>query len=255
MADFKTIQKQWAQWLRHADAAPPAGVEQRRLAVYRRLVHNNIESFIERGFPVLESVLPVPQWQQLITDFIANHHAKAPLFSDIGREFIDYLASQTLTNLPDFVLPLACYERMELDALYCDSPCILSVCKGELMSLQWSVNPSLTWRAFNYPVHTISPDNRPTTQLETRIFLAVYRADSAADAARELHQSSHVKFIQLNAVTMLLIDVLQQQPQQSITALAEQLAEQLPQFSQQQLLQGLNATIPDLYQRAMLFPS
>lgn len=255
MTDFKSIQKQWAQWLRNSEAAPQPDADQRRLAVYRRLVHNNIESFIERGFPVLESVLADHQWQQLMADFIANHHAKGPLFSDIGREFVSYLQSLSNSNLPDYVLPLARYERMELDALYCETACVPPVCEGDFTAWHWSVNPSLVWHEFNYPVHTIRADNLPQEPLAQTMFLAVYRVDTDPKESKELHPNSHVKFMQLNAVTMLLIDVLQQQPQLSITELTEYLAEQLPQFTRQQLLQGLEVTIPDLYQRAMLFPS
>ncbi|WP_417663875.1 DNA-binding domain-containing protein [Pseudidiomarina donghaiensis] len=256
MEDFRDIQKQWAMWLRNPDgASPPANVSSRRLQVYSRLVRNNIESFIERGFPVLAEVLSKQQWQSLLQSFIEKHNSESPLFANIGDEFVNFLETFTQKNTsaisyPDFIYQLACYERMEVEVYHAEMSCVPPVVKQPELSL-WRINPSLQWRDFNYPVHTIQPQLVPNEPLPQPIFIAVYRVD-CVDENKQF--SSTVKFMQLNPVTMLLIDLLQRQPGLSIADMAVRLSEQLPQYSVQQLEQGLLTTIPDLYQRAMLFP-
>ncbi|WP_417665478.1 DNA-binding domain-containing protein [Pseudidiomarina sp.] len=251
MSDFKRIQYQWAAWLREPDSAEPPAAEQKRLAVYQRLVRNNIEGFIARGFPVLKSVLSAQHWQRLVDDFIAKHPAKSPLFAEIGTEFVTFIANYVASWLPPFSYQLAVYERMELDAYHYFETCRAAPTSCAIEELTWRVNPSLTWHAFDYPVHTIAADAIPNEPLAAPIFLAVYRVDEDD----ELHFISRVKFMQLNPVTMLLVDYLQQYPRQGLAEIAEALAQQLPQFDQAQLYQGLVNTVPDLYQRAMLFPS
>lgn len=252
MSDFKRIQYQWAAWLREPDSAEPPAAEQKRLAVYQRLVRNNIEGFIARGFPVLKSVLNAQHWQLLVNDFIAKHHATSPLFAEIGTEFVAFIANYEASWLPPFSYQLAVYERLELDAYHYSDTCrVEHDVSLDIEQVAWRVNPSLKWHAFDYPVHTIAPDAIPKEPLAAPVFLAVYRVDEA----EELHFSSRVKFMQLNPVTMLLVDYLQQHPSQNLAEIAEALAQQLPQFNQSQLYQGLVTTVPDLYQRAMLFPS
>lgn len=251
MSDFKHIQHQWAQWLRDPDNAPPPQVDPVRLQVYQRLVNNNIESFIERGFPVLVAVLSAQQWQKLIHDFIKQHHAQSPLFADIGNEFVQFLSEYKPEGYPQFMYELACYERMEVTAFNVAESCQLPALTA-VDATTWRVNPSLQWRDFSFPVHTISAEHQPHASLEQPLFIAVFRQDSI-DGKQNI--SSTVKFMQLNPVTMLLIDLLQQQPGLTVGQMATLLAEQLPQFSVQQLEQGLQTTVPDLYQRAMLFPS
>lgn len=256
MDEFKQIQQQWAKWLRNPQTEePPVNADSNRLKVYNRLVRNNIESFIERGFPVLAKVLTRSQWQTLMQNFIAQHQAESPLFANIGYEFVCFLEQYTANAqvrqaYPNFMYQLACYERMEVEAYHAESLCMPALVTHPQQSL-WQVNPSLQWREFNYPVHTISADSQPTTELPQPLFIAVYRVDEI-DENQQF--SSAVKFMQLNPVTMLLIDLLQRQPGMSIADMVTALSEQLPQYSAQQLEQGLFTTIPDLYQRAMLFP-
>lgn len=252
MASFKQIQADWAQWLRDTRCAPPEGIEARRLAVYQRLLHNNIESFLERGFPVLAQVLKEQQWRKLVDDFIAKHRAKSPLFSKIGAEFVDFLSRENSSMLPDYTYQLAFYERMELDAFHCQQSCLPpAVTELDLASQSWLVNPSLQWGAFEYLVQSISAENSAAQRLEQPQYLVVYRVDEKSPQGLE----SQIKFMQVNAVTMLLLEQLQQQPGLPIAELSQKLSKLVPQLAQSQLEQGLELTIPDLQQRAVLFPA
>ena len=73
-ANLRDSQRQMAQYLRNPEAEPaPAGVEQRRLDIYQRLVYNNMERFISSGFPVLRSLSAESDWYGLIRAFIQGH--------------------------------------------------------------------------------------------------------------------------------------------------------------------------------------
>ncbi|PHR65337.1 putative DNA-binding domain-containing protein [Pseudidiomarina marina] len=251
MSEFRRIQEQWSRWLRDPFQAEPPQGEARRLKVYQRLVHNNIESFITRGFPVLFSTFTNEQEREILQSFIAQHHSKSPLFSEIGAEFTEFLAIYEASWLPEWSYQLALYERMELEVYHYDSACFQPPLNVALDASSWQVNPSLQWHAFDYPVHTIQPDVTPNEPLNQPCYLAVYRVDQMQNGNLE----SNVKFLQLNAVTMLFVDYLLQCSSSTLAEAADYLSSQLPQFTKEQLYQGLLATVPELYQRAMLFPS
>ena len=93
--DFRQTQHTFTAHLRDPDHAPlPADVEDRRMAIYRELLHNNIHSFLGDNFPVLKLVLTEAQWDDLVGDFFARHHSVSPYFSKIPEEFIDYLQTE-----------------------------------------------------------------------------------------------------------------------------------------------------------------
>lgn len=251
MTEFQRIQEQWSRWLRDPKGSEQPVAELRRLQVYERLVRNNLDGFVTRGFPVLFSILTAEQSRTLLQAFISQHQAKTPLFSAIGAEFVEFLADYDEDWLPAWSYQLAVYERMEVEAYNHESACILPPLKTAIEATLWQVNPSLQWHAFDYPVHTIQPELVPEKPLEQACYLAVYRVDEFNNEMI----SANVKFLQLNAVTMLLVDFLLQHPKLTVAQIAEHLAKQLPQFPTEQLYQGLLATVPELYQRGMLFPS
>lgn len=91
-------------------------MEQRRLDIYQRLVYNNIEGFISKGFPVLRSLYRDDDWQQLVRGFIQAHRCSTPYFMEISQEFLQYLLQEyQLRDLdPPFMAELAHYEWVEL---------------------------------------------------------------------------------------------------------------------------------------------
>ena len=78
--------------LRDPQAVPaPDGIEERRLAIYRDLVFNNVESLLAGNFPVLKQVLGDTDWRSLVRGFFRVHRAQTPLFPELGREFLRFL--------------------------------------------------------------------------------------------------------------------------------------------------------------------
>jgi len=95
---------------------PPAGIDERRMAVYRDLLFDNVESFLAETLPLTRRVLATDAWRALVRDFFVHHRARSPYFRDIPREFLDHLENAHGTDAEDlpFLRELAHYEWVEL---------------------------------------------------------------------------------------------------------------------------------------------
>ena len=111
---FQVTQRAFCAHMRDPDInAAPAAIEDRRLAIYRNLVFNNIESFLGSAFPILKSIINGEKWSQMVRDFISLHECQTPYFLKISEEFIKYLELNS-EQYPLFMLELAHYEWVEL---------------------------------------------------------------------------------------------------------------------------------------------
>jgi len=202
---LKSAQMAFAAHLRDPLNNPaPVGIEDRRMAIYRDLIYNNIESFLSGGFPVIRSLMGDGDWHQLVRGFVKDHRCHTPYFLEISQEFLLYLQAGSAPiggELP-FLIELAHYEWVEL---------ALDVSPETLPERSVDIDPSmplldsslvispLAWRLnYTYPVHKISPDYQP---LETPIeptSLIVYRGPDEA-----------IHFFASNAVTMRLLQLLE----------------------------------------------
>lgn len=206
LSDFQRVQRQFAAHLRDPDRHPaPPGVEPRRLRIYRELVFNNIAGFIRSGFPVLCDILGPARTDALVRDFMVRHRAESPYFLEISREFIAYLQNEyePAVGDPDFLLELAHYEWLELalDVAEIDYPVAGVDPAGDLLSGRPLVSP-LAWSlSYRYPVHRLGRAYRPDAPPAQPTFLVVYR-----------NRDDEVRFLEANAVTARLLDLLQSAP-------------------------------------------
>ena len=93
----------------------PPGIEARRLKIYSDLVYNNLDGLLAGGFPVIRKTLGDAAWQALLRGFLAHHHSRTPLFTELGRELIDFLESDAGSDpLRPWLAELAHYEWAEL---------------------------------------------------------------------------------------------------------------------------------------------
>ena len=200
--DFQARQFAFAAHIRDPDhAPPPADVEDRRMAVYRELFYNNIDSFLADTLPVLRRLLDDDHWHALVRDFFVRHRCHSPYFLDIPREFLRYLdeVRGERPEDPPFLRELAHYEWIELALSVAEAaplPADLDPA-GDLLTGIPVVSP-LAWPlAYRYPVHRIGPDYRPEAPPDTPTWLVVYRDHEDA-----------VHFLHLNAVSARLLDLL-----------------------------------------------
>ena len=92
---LRARQYAFAAHLRDPDNSPaPTDIEDRRMAIYRDLFINNVTSFLRQSFPVLADLMEEQRWKLLVKDFYREHKSHSPLFPDLPKEFLDYLANE-----------------------------------------------------------------------------------------------------------------------------------------------------------------
>lgn len=200
--DFAHVQRAFAAHLRDPEGCPPpAGVEPRRMQVYRELIFNNIAQFVRTGFPVLCGLLGAARVDRLVRDFIARHRAETPYFLEISREFLAYLQQEYEPEAgdPDYLIELAHYEWVELalDVAATELPGAGIDPAGDLLRGRPVLSP-LAWSlCYTYPVHRLSPEFQPATPPPQPTYLVVYR-----------NRADRVRFLEINAVTARLLQLL-----------------------------------------------
>jgi hypothetical protein len=166
------------------------------MAVYRELVGNNLQGFIDSAFPVCRAILGEARWQRLGRRFLRDWPLHTPWFREIPREFLHFLAATSGLRLPRWLPELAHYEWVELAADIADAALPPHDPAGDLRSAAVVLNPVLFNLAYAWPVQRISPDWRPRKAVA--VHLLVYR-----DA-----RDDRVRFSEINPVTARLLALL-----------------------------------------------
>lgn len=217
---LRDSQLEMARFLRNPDSEPaPEGIEPRRLKIYQDLIYNNIEGFISGGFPVLRTLYSDDAWHELVRHFIDGHRCHTPYFLEISQEFLNFLMNdyEPRDADPPFMAELAHYEWVEL---------ALDVSQEEidLDSLDSDAGPleaipvlsPLAWvLSYHYPVHKIGAAFQPREPGEPT-FLAVYR-----------DRSDSIQFMELNAATARLLELVRENKSSTGTQLLVKLAGEL----------------------------
>ncbi|MDD5113130.1 MAG: putative DNA-binding domain-containing protein [Methylobacter sp.] len=241
--DFKAKQQEFAAYIRNPHRNPaPADVPPERMAMYRQLFYNNIDSFLAANFPVLRKLLSDSQWTELTEDFFAKHTNQSPYFSEIPEEFLAYLENER--QHPDdfpFMLELAHYEWVEM---------ALSIAKDELTSVQSPDNllqaniklSPLAWSlAYQYPVHKIAPGFLPEQPPAQPTFLVVYR-DPADD----------VNFIEITPMTYRLLEIIEQSEGIQTETALKQVAEELRHPNPELIISGGLQILRELMDKSVI---
>ncbi|NQY02780.1 MAG: putative DNA-binding domain-containing protein [Halieaceae bacterium] len=234
-SNLKAQQMEMASFLRDPEHnAPPAGIEARRLKIYQDLVYNNIEGFINSGFPVLKSLYDDSDWHALVRRFIDGHRCHTPYFLEISQEFLHFLTEdyEPRDCDPPFMAELAHYEWVELGLDVAEEEIPQDCPEADVLSLVPRLSPVAWVLAYQWPVHEIGPGHRPS-QSEQPTFLAVYR-----------DREDKVRFMALNPAMARLLELVRDNEGELATALVAQLAaelsttnEAIAQFASQELNQ------------------
>jgi hypothetical protein len=217
---MRSSQLQMARFLRNPDKEPPPeGVEARRLKIYQDLIYNNIENFISSGFPVLRTLYGDKDWHSLVRLFIDGHRCHTPYFLEISQEFLNYLMQehQHRDSDPPFIAELAHYEWVELALDVSDEEIDTEgvVASADPVNGIPVLSPLAWLLSYQYPVQRIGPAFQPGEAVGLT-YLVVYRDRSDA-----------VKFMELNAATARLLELVRENRTITGADLLNQLASEL----------------------------
>ena len=219
--NFTKKQFEFAAHIRDPQNNPrPPEIEDRRMAIYRELFFNNIEDFMASSYPVLKEILGEDRWQSLLQAYYAEHRAETPLFPQLPAEFLKYLSvvRRPRASDPVFMLELAHYEWMELAALQSDEQIDWDRIDkdGDLLTGHPVISPLAWILSYEYPVHKISKDFQPEQPGEQPTNIIVYRG-----------LKDEVGFIEINPMTTVLLNRLQQDEQLTSENLLQELASEM----------------------------
>jgi hypothetical protein len=197
------LQKRFADHIRDPERNPaPEGIEDRRLGIYRRLFFNNLSNLFGKNFPLARGTLPNNRWRELIRAFMAEHRATTPLFPEIGREFVRFLADHPerypewpwLAEACDwqFMATLARNDESDPAAVAADP-------HGDPVTGVPVVNPTLRLARYRWPVHRIDAEQPP--EGPEPVLLAVCR-----------RPDDRLSRTRINAMTARVLELLQENP-------------------------------------------
>ena len=240
------LQRDFAAHIRDPDWHPaPVDVEDRRMAIYRRLFFNNVSSLLSSNFPVLRSLYDESRWAKLVREFYAEHRCQTPLFPELAREFLRYLQDVrgTRQDDPPFLLELAHYEWVEL-ALSLDERepgDVPADPAGDLLQGRPVLSPLAWTLSYRFPVHQIRPDFQPQQPPAETTHLLVYR-----------DRDDNVKFLRLNEATQKLLQLMQSEPELSGAELLHRVARSIAHPAPQRVLEAGAGVLADLRARDAL---
>lgn len=247
--DLKATQAEFAGYIRDPQHhAVPANVNPQRMAMYRELFFNNINSFLSSNFPVLRKILDDEQWQNLAADFFVRHRCQTPHFSEIAEEFLDYLQNERPID-PEypFMLELAHYEWVEMALSIAQAEPVLgdAAFAEQVLQQKLSLSP-LAWPlVYQFPVQQIGPDYLPHAAPEQPSYLIVYR-----DTDDQVH------FMQTTPITYRLLQLIEDNDnisgQRSLHALATEMSQQI---DTQTLMQFGLQTLQELAAKGIVIPA
>ena len=223
----------------------PEGVPARRMAIYTELFFNNINEQLAGNFPVLRRITDDGHWSAMVRDFMIRHRSETPLFTEVGQEFLAYLHDEREAQPGDwpFMLELAHYEYVELAVAISAADEALGEYdpNGDLLTGRPLVGPTAWNLSYRWPVHTIGPDHLPEEAPAEPTHLVVYR-----DRQDEVH------FLQINAVTQRLLQLLKENPQQTGLNALNTIAEELDHPQPAAVIAAGHELLDDLRRRNVI---
>jgi len=243
---FVAVQQAFTAHIRDPRREPrPGGVDDRRMAVYRELIFNNVSSLLATTFPVSRDTLGEARWDALMRGFLANHRCSTPLFHELGQELLTYLQGSAAGGEPNppFLLELAHYEWVELALdISADEPDpALADPNGDLMAGIPLVSPLVWSLTYRFPVHRIGPAYQPTTPPAEPTRLVVHRT-----------RQGRVGFLEVNAVTQRLLQLLQDGPSRTGREALNCIADELRHPQPEQVVAAGQDLLADLRRRDIL---
>jgi hypothetical protein len=243
---FQRAQYEFAAHLRDPEANPaPADIEDRRMQIYRELFYNNIEDFLANAFPVLRRISADDIWHARVRDFYARHQCHDPIFHRVAAEFLGFLENERGEHAddPPFIRELCHYEWVELALSVSELELTpeLADPNGDLLNGRPLVSPLAWTLSYEWPVHRIGPDAIPEAPEAQPTYLIVNR-----------NRQDEVKFMEINAVTARLMQLLEEDAESSGSELMAQIARELNHPQPQAVIEAGAEILRDLRERDIL---
>jgi uncharacterized protein len=249
---FQRQQYEFAAHLRDPQRnRAPEGIEARRLQIYRDLFYNNIEDFLANAFPVLRRISSDAVWHARVRDFYARHRCREPQFHKIAEEFLRFLEQKRGAHPddPPFLRELCHYEWVELALSVAEAelpPRLGSAVSrvdpnGDLLAGRPLLSPLAWLLVYEWPVQRIGPGFEPAAKPAQPTYLVVNR-----------NRSDEVRFLEINAVTARLLELLRTDRRRSGRALLRRIARELQHPDPEAIVQAGAAMLAQLREREVI---
>jgi hypothetical protein len=260
MKAFQREQFEFARALRQPSSPPPAGVDASRMAVYQRLVFNNIDALLARAVPITYRLLSASsKWEKLVKALLEDgYQLQSPYFSEVSSTLVALLAEPNAAvrglQLPPYSAELAHYEWLELQAELADadpSPvpvaAITTLPPSQLLVSRIIVTPTLQLGHYHWPVMKISPQPE-----ENRALLAAGPSAARQTIAVYRDRQESARFTALNTTTAALVELLVAKPQWCLAQQLAALLEHAPSVDLATLKQHAPALITELAETGLV---
>jgi len=214
LQQFQQHQVDFAAHIRDPDNVPaPENIESRRMNIYRELFFNNVVNFLAKSFPVLVDLLGNKRWRALIRDYYRDHASHSPLFPDMPKEFLKYLADERAVGKhsdtepdPPFLYELAHYEWVEIGLSLAEEPAPDDALNpnGALLDDRPVTSPLAWLLSYQYPVNKIGKEFQPDSPSEQPHLYIVLR-----------NPELKIVFLSLNLISARLFELLRDNPDES----------------------------------------
>ena len=246
--DFQALQRQLTAHLRDPQSNPaPKGPEERRIAIYRRLVFGNVSRLLAANFPIARKQLGEEAFSALIRDFLREHRAETPYFPRLAGELQAWYqkVQHRREHDPAWLRELILFESEKRRLRNCADPTPAPEIDpdGDVISGVPAPSPLLRLLTLRYPVHKGKAGKLNDQPPQTPSFLLLRRDRAGRMRTEELG----VLVAGLLAMILdgdrqtgreLLAGMLDQAPQDSRTALMRQGEAELRRFQRIGVLLG-----------------
>lgn len=230
--DFRALQRQLTAHLRDPQAnPPPEGPEDRRIAIYRRLVFGNAARLLGANFPVARKQLGKDAFSALIRDFLREHRAETPYFPRMAGELQSWYrkAQPRRPDDPPWLGELILYEseKRRLRNAADPEPSPETDPAGDVISGVPAPSPLLRLLTLRYPVHRGKSGKLDDAPPDVPSFLLLRRDSAGRMRTEELGVlSAGLLAMILDGSTQtgaeLLENMMQQAPAEARPALTRQ---------------------------------
>jgi len=141
---------------------PLPGAVQERLPTYRRLVLNVIIDTLSSAYPLTKKLLGNSKFEELCSEFFANHACQESQVFRMTRELIEYISKKTNPDLHfkfPFLLELMEFEWADMFVYMMEDVEVpVAASDGNYLSDQIVLNPEHRLLQFEFPVFKTKPN-------------------------------------------------------------------------------------------------